>query len=742
MPRTSNAISTHRVVSKATHHLVETHMRVSPKATTLRLGQRPFAENIEHSEERSTVVVGPAIKLALTSSSSSEVGERLQVSDTAVSIQNGTKKDGYTPSPSTTSTLQVATPVNPFVPPTGAIAPSRLPSDDPMPPIEVISRRRNLSVIKKRSDMSTPCSPSLQTARKWSSPPITLYGTEGGQLASAAAYIQERLMRRSSAFDEFPRHSPKVRPEQAVDIDRRSSEHLETESSVSIVPAMPALAKTWRHSRESLASDLEVIQSVVICFAALQEAQAADKAAGALQQSNGAVSRLRELNMVNSDDIKLRSRSPTPLVTPVSPTLSSACYPQGLSLRLPDLGSSDILLRSSNNGGLERRLHDVVSGGGMASPTVEVVSIGLEALRAKSPSTEYLKSVRCSPERLEASEVSEGAKPALQVPINKQSIGSAKRQPASLVVSKSETSARLHSPIPSTALTPSALVPAIPSQADSVSELGLVLVRLVLKPPDDRDFKRYPCDAVTSIHISSEVRHSLEPEVALIPHIVEPVGWATTFVLGCGLGVMLRMMMVLCVITFRAIKERRAEETEYTIIHEYVVNDKTSTSASPYAHIEVPLGIKELPWREAQHKLPVIAVSARRRNDCVVSANITLSASERLPSSEAAWVLSTPASARWLQLSNLHRPSLELVVRVLKPPNRVACQRLLFGAVNILSKRKALATHLSWPTTLWIASTPAPSLPFLISAAFTVCCKSGSLSVVRLSFARCCLRIA
>ena len=55
--------------------------------------------------------------------------------------------------------------------------------------------------------------------------------------------------------------------------------------------------------------------------------------------------------------------------------------------------------------------------------------------------------------------------------------------------------------------------------------------------------------------------------------------------LGCGLGVLLRMMWVLCVITFRAIRGRKVEETEYTIIHEYIEDDEAPTSAPPsYAY--------------------------------------------------------------------------------------------------------------------------------------------------------------
>jgi len=71
-------------------------------------------------------------------------------------------------------------------------------------------------------------------------------------------------------------------------------------------------------------------------------------------------------------------------------------------------------------------------------------------------------------------------------------------------------------------------------------------------------------------------------------------GRAVAFVLGCGLGVLLRMMWVLSVITFRAIRGRKAEETEYTIIHEYIEDDEAPTSAPPsYAYVDEKVDTKK-----------------------------------------------------------------------------------------------------------------------------------------------------
>ena len=89
------------------------------------------------------------------------------------------------------------------------------PPDDPIPPIEVISRQRDtLRVVNKTSGVYRVRSPSLKTARKQSVTP----SVEGeGQLARAAAYIWERILRRSSACDEFVPRTPKVPPDKATE---------------------------------------------------------------------------------------------------------------------------------------------------------------------------------------------------------------------------------------------------------------------------------------------------------------------------------------------------------------------------------------------------------------------------------------------------------------------------------------------------------------------------------------------
>ena len=73
--------------------------------------------------------------------------------------------------------------------------------------------------MNKRSEVSKPHSPSLETIRKWSHPSFTITrGEEGGQLARAAAYIRERRTGRASAFDEFPSRNPKVPPDKLLEM--------------------------------------------------------------------------------------------------------------------------------------------------------------------------------------------------------------------------------------------------------------------------------------------------------------------------------------------------------------------------------------------------------------------------------------------------------------------------------------------------------------------------------------------
>ncbi|KAF8634284.1 hypothetical protein AX17_004239 [Amanita inopinata Kibby_2008] len=64
-------------------------------------------------------------------------------------------------------------------------------------------------------------------------------------------------------------------------------------------------------------------------------------------------------------------------------------------------------------------------------------------------------------------------------------------------------------------------------------------------------------------------------------------GRAIAFVLGCGIGVLLRMLWVLCVVTFRALKGNK-EEVEYTVIDEYIGDDAETIIVPPptYTYVD------------------------------------------------------------------------------------------------------------------------------------------------------------
>ena len=95
--------------------------------------------------------------------------------------------------------------------------PPRQPSDDQIPPIEVIPRRQDLNVVCKTSIARVARSPSLEIARKQSVVSTVSSSVEGeGQLARAAAYIHERIKRRSFVPDEFPCRSSKEPPDKPL----------------------------------------------------------------------------------------------------------------------------------------------------------------------------------------------------------------------------------------------------------------------------------------------------------------------------------------------------------------------------------------------------------------------------------------------------------------------------------------------------------------------------------------------
>ena len=216
LPRMPNGVKICQGVNETTRHSVKAHTRASLKPIIPRFGKSLSADDIERSDEHSKVIIGPAVAQALNFFSS-EVGEGRRVPDSVVSIQNGAKENGHSPNPLTAFTLPASVPVSLSVPPARVGSHPQRP-EDPIPSIEAISGRHNLSVVNKTSLASVAHSPMLEATRRWSRSSSTPARDEGGgQLASAAAYIRERSSRRSSAYDEFGCRTPKVPPDKTTE---------------------------------------------------------------------------------------------------------------------------------------------------------------------------------------------------------------------------------------------------------------------------------------------------------------------------------------------------------------------------------------------------------------------------------------------------------------------------------------------------------------------------------------------
>src|SRR6266576_389918 len=241
--RASSVVSTNHVINNnITNRLLETLSRVSNGSPLLPYGEKPFSpvageakqavepkgelsrspKSHERSAERSARfqrLVSERVPIPLLLD---KIGEKRRIYDTVVNIQINKSEDNA-PEATTTSALPFSTPLPSFIHPTPtASAPP--PSDEPSPPVEVVTRRRILNVVNKKSSASElPHSPYLGTARRQSQPSRN----EGEQLASAVAYIRERISRRSLACNESVRCSPAVPPDKIGD-PKSDSRRLET----------------------------------------------------------------------------------------------------------------------------------------------------------------------------------------------------------------------------------------------------------------------------------------------------------------------------------------------------------------------------------------------------------------------------------------------------------------------------------------------------------------------------------
>src|SRR6266550_2334995 len=157
-----------------------------------------------------------------------------------------------------------------------------------------------------------------------------------------------------------------------------------------------------------------------------------------------------------------------------------------------------------------------------AEPVCDMSDVGGQERRTVQL-VEAVEADRCSAERLEEiKEISdELVMPALEEA--EQPPNLMEQQPEPLAVSKSETGARLHSPIPSTALMLRVPLPATLLQTKSIDRPSLGLDWLLLKPPDGVGFEWCLHDTVNSKPFPSVEQHSPEPLVVVIPPVPKPV---------------------------------------------------------------------------------------------------------------------------------------------------------------------------------------------------------------------------
>ena len=221
-------------VSKAAPTLHKT----TPVSAAPRFGKMPYVAYLERSSECSTIVIGTAIKPSPTSSRSSEVGERRWVSDTVINIQNGDNGDGHANNPWTVSTMHASAPTILSVIATRT-ATHPQPSDGLMPLNEMMSRQHGLNVVSKTPEVYSLHSRSLETAQRRSNPPIVSlsYLKGEGQLARAAAYIQERIKHRSFAVDESPYRSLKEPLDEPME-DAFEPQRIEPDVVVEVKPSV------------------------------------------------------------------------------------------------------------------------------------------------------------------------------------------------------------------------------------------------------------------------------------------------------------------------------------------------------------------------------------------------------------------------------------------------------------------------------------------------------------------------
>src|SRR6266550_4135583 len=603
--RASNVVSTKHVVnSNTTYRLSETLSRVSngssvppssenvssPVAGEVPLLVEPKGELSrspkfhERSAERSTRfqrLVSERVPIPLLLD---EIGEKRRIYDTVINIQINKSEDNA-PEATTTSALPFSTSLPSLILPTSTVS-APPPTDEPSP-IEVAPIRRVLTIVNKKSSASELHSPYPGTVRRQSQNTSIPSSYEEGQLASAAAYIRERMNRRSLTHNESIRCSPAVPPDKIAnpDSDSRRLEtrvvNKETEMSITIRspvsegPESPLVrpdASLQQHKTRR-AEELSSEHSEAIPW--LPE-PVFDEAS---------IRRQRSLHAINNVDMDMNPRSPVPN-TALTPLYSSkSAYPT------------------------------------QAHPSVQP------------------RSQQC---QLKPSE-----------PPKVLRLGGSQRCSLNIVNTKFSLSAIWYSPKPESGPSP------------FLSETGRSSQQKPSELPVSRlgSSKRCPLDIVNTKSDLSTSLYSPKSMAVFTPPIPKRASQPVPFGLGCNLAMLSTMMQVLCVITFGAIPNREAKEMQYTIIHEYFEDDRTTTSAPPYASIDTGATANAVPflppepswWAEtpgsacveriwrARCKPPNIAVDSRRQNYSVVNKTFN-SGDEYSPLYRAVRILPKPSN--------------------------------------------------------------------------------------------------
>ncbi|KAF8344687.1 hypothetical protein F5887DRAFT_917898 [Amanita rubescens] len=614
-------------VSKVTHQKNEARSRVPEPALNVRAGKNllapsarkpqqlkrtvevernapaPLETSKESVIERSTSILGPSNIRVQSSLLSIELGEKRRIYDTTVVNIQHISEEMSSPNASVASTLSVPAPATSSV----QVEAPRHPLDEDRPPIEAVSRQHGLNVVNDRTT----------TVRRQSNPnnyPSEV--SEGRHLASAAAYVQERKRRRSLDYDGNVRHASKGPPDkseaeftslrQALSVIRKETEasvdscspRLEPEEPESspvqpkaapqqlYVPRAIGLSTTCsnpvsHHPESTLGiSHVEVSESRAERF--LESVNVEERVEDTPQDlvlSNEEETRLRDPYAINNKERSVNLRSPSPRVAVSSPYPSMLVYPV------------------------------------QAYPILQLKSIVLQL-------DQPFMRLNVGPDCLDSSrqKVLDVVSGTVGVSINPHSPASSAVPTSFKFFSSTSTSTLLSLP---------------------TTQLSSALRQLVGSSTQSNDLpsqsRRYPCDVVSQSFNPSAAAYSPQPVVVLTLPIPKRASQAIAFDLGCSLGRLLRMTLVLSVITFRAIHNCEAEETEYTIIHE---DDKTPTPAPPsYAYVDAkatanaPPSIPPEPswWAETpdstcvkriwrtRHKPPDVAVNYRRQNYSVVN---------------------------------------------------------------------------------------------------------------------------